>query len=129
MSQSEERDPPELMRGPSGYPPTNLAILLLSCDVLDHEVCALVGRFVTECSSAYLRPTRSMTFREQELMGEVFTRHTRRTFVAWERFRLGLEMAAPAAEVRRVLDESREALVFELKEAVTAFSRLPGSVL
>ena len=125
-----ERIPPELRQGPSNSSPCNLAILLLSCDVLHHEAIVLVGRFVSESSMAYLRPSsRGLSFQEQKLFGEVFTRHCRRTFEAWERFRLALEMTAPIPVKKQELSEAREALSFELTEAIAAFAALPESVM
>ncbi|MFD7454232.1 hypothetical protein [Kitasatospora sp. NPDC059827] len=126
----ERWDVPDSLRGPAPSAPLNLAVAMLSCEFLGHELCVLVGRFVTENAQLYLRPPgKGLTFREQSLISNVLTRHTRRTFEAWERFRLSEEREGPAHEVRRLLQENRELLASELNEAILAFSRLPGSVL
>ncbi|MFD9738957.1 hypothetical protein [Umezawaea sp. NPDC059074] len=122
--------PPELRDGPSNSTPCNLAILLLSCDILRHDAVVLIGRFVSESSMAYLRsPGRGLSFREQKLFGDVFTRHCRRTFEAWERFRLALAMDAPIPVKKQEVSEAREALSFELTESIAAFAELPASVM
>lgn len=126
----EKWETPDSLRGPAASVPYNLAIAMLSCDFLGHELCALVGRFITEYAQSYLRPPgKGLTFREQSLISNVLTRHTRRTFEAWERFRMGAEQEGPAGEIRRLIQENRELLAAELNEAISAFSALPGSVL
>ncbi|MFJ8473185.1 hypothetical protein [Kitasatospora sp. NPDC094011] len=126
----ERWDVPESLRGPAASTPVNLAVAMLSCDFLGHELCVLVGRFVTEHAQVYLRPPgKGLTFREQSLISDVLTRHTRRTFEAWERFRVSPEQEGPAPEVRRLVQKNRELLATELEEAIQAFAGLPGSVL
>ena len=126
----ERWETPDLLRGPATSAPTNLAIVMLSCDFLGHELSALVGRFVTEYALFYLRPPgRGLSFRDQAQISDVLTKHTRCIFEAWERFRTGAEQNSPADEIRRLMQENREALANELNEAISAFSGLPGSIL
>ncbi|WP_143658084.1 hypothetical protein [Embleya scabrispora] len=126
----EHWDIPASLRRPGGSPQSNLVIAMLSCEFLGHETVALAGRFITEYSMLYLRPPdRGLNFHEQSRLGAVITRHTRRTYEAWEGFKAAAENDGPAAEVRRLIQEGRQALALELNSAISAFRQLPGSVL
>jgi hypothetical protein len=126
----EQWEIPDSLRGPVGSTPINLAIVMLSCDFLGHEILALLGSFITESSLSYLRPpSRGLGFRDQALLADVLTRHTRRTFEAWERFRLAAEQDGPHEEVRRNLEAGREAIKAELNDAISAFKQLPESIV
>ncbi|MBT3073555.1 MULTISPECIES: hypothetical protein [Streptomyces] len=121
---------PDSLRGPAASTQSNLAIAMLSCDFLGHEIVALVGRFIAEHSLLYLRPPgKGLGFREQALLADVLTRHTRRTFEAWERFKSSAEGDGPDEEIRRDIEASREVLKNELNSAISAFEELPASVI
>ncbi|MFZ3493733.1 hypothetical protein ACODT5_10995 [Streptomyces sp. 5.8] len=125
----EQWEVPDSLRGPARSTPSNLAIAMLSCDFLGHDVSALVGRFIAEHSLLYLRPPgKGLGFREQALLSDVLTRHTRRTYEAWDRFKTSAEQDGPSEEIRRNLESNREALKVELNNAISAFRKLPESV-
>ncbi|WP_406294603.1 hypothetical protein OG948_06735 [Embleya sp. NBC_00888] len=125
----EEWDIPDSLRGPAKLVQSNLAAAILSCDFLDHDILALVGRFITEHSLFYLRPlAKGLSFHEQALISDVLVKHTRRTFEAWERFRQSAEQGGPAGEMRSLMQANRLALSNELNNAISAFQQLPGSV-
>jgi hypothetical protein len=119
---------PEALRGPVGSVPVNLALALLSCDFLGHEIRVLVGRFVSEHSLFYLRaPGMPLTFRDQALISDAIGLCVRRVFEAWEEFRLTAERDARAEEIGRLMRQKRQALAEELENAISVFKELPGN--
>jgi hypothetical protein len=44
---SDEWEIPGELEEPTGFPEANMAIKILSCEILGHDVRAAVGRFVT----------------------------------------------------------------------------------
>ena len=47
---SDDWDPPDELMRPTRYPSDNLAIIMLTCETLGHDIRVLLGQFITEQS-------------------------------------------------------------------------------
>lgn len=120
---ADEWQPPEELQGPSNGVPVNLAIQILSCDVLDLEARALVGRFITEdaqFTSWFLREVKGSGRDIQQVAALSRTpfRQARLVFAAWQHFRECLHLEGQAEDVAPLLAAAREALDAALSTAV-----------
>jgi|HigsolmetaAR206D_1030411.scaffolds.fasta_scaffold01205_14 hypothetical protein len=114
-------EPPDELRTPSMSIEANLAIRMLSCDYLGHEVRVLLGRFITEHSLFtlwYLREAKSSRYglKETLMLGGLPREQTRVVYEAWKRFD---EISAMRAE-NSVIGERRRVARKELAAALQA---------
>lgn len=127
--------PPEI-DVPTPYPETNLAIKILSCEFIGHDVQAAVGRFVTEQALYmiwYVREVKQSGFwtaNETAILGNIPIEQTRRAYEAWKAFDaisglsapddvLGEQRVAAAAALTRTLNNSAATLVQTRETAIT----------
>jgi hypothetical protein len=120
-------DPPQELRGPANSVALNLAIKMLSCDILSNDVCALVGEFVTEYSlfnGWFLRDAKGASGDERQLaqVAGIGQEQTRSVYEAWERFNVATTADGPNEEVRQLIQSRRDELAVALNEAVEALS-------
>ncbi|MEV7773310.1 hypothetical protein [Kitasatospora sp. NPDC086791] len=121
---------PDSLRGPVRQVPTNLAIQMLSCELLDHEIKALLGEFIAEASRCHLRPMEApMNFDRQARFGGVLREATRIVYEGWEDFRAAIESGGRSEDVREAIQESRDSLFSRLQSANERLRGLPGSVI
>ncbi|MFG2976131.1 hypothetical protein ACGFYY_24525 [Streptomyces sp. NPDC048331] len=121
---------PDSLRGPVRQVPTNLAIRMLSCELLDHEVKALVGQFIAEASLCYLRPVEApMNFDRQARFGDALRGSTRIVYEGWEEFRTAIEGEGCPEEVRESIRQGKSMLISRLQAAVDRLRALPDSII
>ncbi len=114
-----EWEPPADLCKPTRYPEANLAIRLLSCEILGHEVYVSLGRFITEHSLYtiwFMHEVKGagQGIKESMLLAEVPLEQTRIVYEAWKEFERIDELDAP----NEVLRERRRAVAAELAGAL-----------
>lgn len=129
----EEWEPPEELLSPSNSPEHNLAILMLSCDVLGRDVCALIGRFITEQSLFtlwFLRDVKrsGRDLKEAALISGIGHHWTRQVYEAWMRFYSSTKTEGPNEGVRTLIVEARAELAKALQNAVDALAAVRTDV-
>lgn len=123
LDELPEWEPPQELMGPAKSVELNLAIRMLSCDILGKNICALVGRFVTEQSLFtiwFLRDVKGSgrDIRELALISNISWEQTRLVFESWERFESNLKSEGSNHDVRARIQASSEELVRSLQDAI-----------
>ena len=101
----DEWQPPSDLEAPTPYPETNLAIRILSCEYIGHDVTAVFGRFVTEHALFTIwfinevEPTEP-TAQEVILLGNFQAEQTRLAYEAWKAFDRISDLGEPNETLR-----------------------------
>ncbi|MEW2445874.1 hypothetical protein [Micromonospora marina] len=117
----DEWEPPGELLEPSKSVETNLAIRMLSCDYLGHEVLVLLGRFIAENSLFtlwFLKEGKASQrgLKETAILAGLPLEQTRVVYEAWRRF----EEVSDMQEADAILGERRRAAQVELSAALQA---------
>lgn len=117
----DEWEPPGELLEPSRSVVANLAIRMLSCDYLGHEVLVLLGRFIAEHSLFtlwFLKEGKASQrgLKEAAILAGLPRRQTRVVYEAWRRF----EEVSDMQEADAVLAERRRVAQEELSVALQA---------
>ncbi|KJK58196.1 hypothetical protein [Saccharothrix sp. ST-888] len=121
-------EPPKELRGPASSTALNLAIKMLSCDILGNDVCALVGRFVTEHSLFnvwFLRDAKGSGRDARQLaqLSSIGREQTRLVFESWERFLAATSVEGPNEHVRELIRLRSGELSESLRNASVALTK------
>ncbi|MER5336943.1 hypothetical protein [Micromonospora sp. NPDC002717] len=117
----DEWEPPSELLEPSRSVEANLAIRMLSCDYLGHEVRVLLGRFIAEHSLFTLwflkeGKTSQHGLKEAATLAGLPLEQTRAVYEAWRRF----DEVSAMKEADAILGERRQAAREELSAALQA---------
>ncbi|MDG4802940.1 hypothetical protein [Micromonospora sp. WMMD980] len=117
----DEWKPPGELLEPSKSVEANLAIRMLSCDYLGHEVLVLLGRFIAEHSLFtlwFLKEGKALQrgLKETAILAGLPLEQTRAVYEAWRRF----EEISDMQEADAILGERRRAAQEELSSALQA---------
>jgi hypothetical protein len=118
-------EPPQELRSPASSTALNLAIRMLSCDILGNDVCALVGRFVTEYSLFniwFLQDAKKSgrDARQLAMLSSVGREQTRLVFESWERFLAATSAEGSNEDVRKLIRLRSDELSESLGNAIVA---------
>ncbi|MGW1257536.1 hypothetical protein ACWD5Q_20700 [Streptomyces sp. NPDC002513] len=116
-------DPPEELRGPVRPVAINLAIKMLSCDILSNEVRVLVGGFVAEYSLYnlwFLRDAKASGKDARQLarFSGLAREQTRLVYESWQRFQDATSSQGEHSEVRKSIQLRSQELSEALSRAV-----------
>jgi hypothetical protein len=117
----DEWEPPGELLKPSSSVEANLAIRMLSCDYLGHEVRVLLGRFIAEHSLFtlwFLREVKTPQrgLKEAAILAGLPLEQNRAVYETWKRF----ENVSAMQEADEILRERRQAAREELSAALRA---------
>lgn len=126
-------EPPEELRGPVRPVAVNLAIMMLSCDILSNEVRALVGGFVAEYSLYnlwFLRDakTSGRDTRELARFSGLAREQTRLVYESWRKFQDATSSQGEDSEVRKSIQLRSQELSEALSRAVDVFRDTKSSL-
>lgn len=118
----EEWQPPPELQSPTNSAEANLAIKILSCGILGHEVVSALGRYITENARFtiwFLRDVKGSDrgMKELALLVEVPSEQTRIVYEAWKRFEAVDAMKAPDEVLRARRVTTQAALAVALRRA------------
>lgn len=127
-------EPPEELRGPVGPVALNLAIRVLSCDVLSNHIRALVGSFITEYSLFniwFARDVKSTGLNGRRLaqLSTIGREQTRLVYEDWRKFEAAIQADGPNEQVRLLVETRADSLAASLRNAVAAFQGARGEVI
>ena len=116
---------PDEIRKPTRYPDTNLAIQLLSCEFLRHEIILLVGQFITQNANYQLwlssDPILGLGPKENAVLVEIPIGQTKIVYEAWKRLddiRFSNEPNNVQSELRSVGQDNLETALFSAVETL-----------
>lgn len=124
----DEWEPPGELLEPSSSVEANLAIRMLSCDYLGHEVRVLLGRFIAEHSLFtlwFLREVKTVQhgLKEAAALAGLPLEQNRAVYEAWKRFEDVSAMQAAEELLGEMRQAAREGLAAALRAGIAALSR------
>jgi len=122
---------PEELLEPVQHTASNLAIMMLSCPTIGHDVLTLVGRFITEQSLLniwFLEDVKGSGRGLEEVLSltEFGDKQTRAVYEAWKSYKISVSDERLDGKRERIIDCS-EALVGALESAIAALMDIRGA--
>lgn len=129
MSQNWEL--PEELQAPVRHASSNLAIRMLSCPTIGHDVLTLLGQFITEQSLMniwFLEDVKGSDRGLEEVLSltEFGEKQTRLVYEAWKNYQISISDERLDGKRERIVACS-EALVGALENAIAALLNIRGA--
>lgn len=131
---SEEWEPPDELLSPAVAVDLNLAIRILSCEVIGRDICVLVGRFIAEQSLYAIwfhDEVKGSGLGPAEVLRLVNVGHeqVRSVFESWNAFEAALEASKGEVGGREILKEKSHLMAEELKRSIDVLIETRNSIL